>query len=195
MSSNPSKKIVVAVDLDEVVYRYCDGLRDWLRIERGIVVPDEEPSSWSMSEAGWFNSTEEYQAAHGEAVDDGLYTKLELYPDAAKTLWGMSKAGYSLNIITSRFVLPGQNQKVVEQTVQALDRDRIPYDNISFLSDKTLQFADAYIDDSPRNVSALLDCGRFVICRTMSYNQATEAPVRATTWAETRQILRDKFGR
>lgn len=186
--------IVLAVDLDEVVFKYIDGFRNWLREQRGVIVPEGEPRTWSLMESGWFPSEEDFIKTHGEAVDDGIYERLELLPDSIKTLWDLSNSGYQLNIITSRFILPGQNQKVVKQTVQALDDNRIPYSNISFLSNKVLQAADAYIDDSPKNVANLTAADRFVIRRNMAYNQGVQAAAQADTWVEIREILRSRFG-
>lgn len=184
---------ILGVDLDEVVFQYIEGLRKVLHT-KGVVPPSGEPVSYNMSSAGWFSSREDFCKAHGEAVDEGLYTSLELIPGAREKLWELSSAGYQINIITSRFVNPGQHRKVVSQTVEALETHRIPYSNISFLDNKVLQYADAYIDDSPTNLEGLTASGRFVIRKEMAYN--VDSPgVRATSWEEIRSILREKFGK
>lgn len=186
-------KITLGVDLDEVVYKYIEGLRKRMN-SRGLVPPSGEPLSYSMRESKWFPSDEEFFSFHGEQVEEGLYEDLELHEGASETLHDLSGSGYRLNIITSRFVNPGQHQKVVSQTVAALDRDDIPYSNISFLSRKVDQYADAYIDDSPSNLASLAGAGRFVIKRNMAYN--VDSPgVPAASWAEIREILRDTFGK
>lgn len=186
--------IVLGVDLDEVVFHYIDFLREYLR-SQGLQVPDEQPETWSLKDAGWVPSIDDYFKYHGKAVDEGLYEKLKVIEGARENLWDLSNAGYQLNIITSRFVLPGQHQKVVSQTVKALDANRIPYSNLSFMNNKVLQYADAYIDDSPSNVKNLHDAGRFVICFDMRYNQNVESSARATNWKEVREILKEKFGK
>lgn len=187
-------KIVLGVDLDEVVYRYTSGFRNWLEYRHGFTLPPEDPKSWSLKESGWFAQEEDFAKFHGQAVNEGLYEQLETLPQARETLWELSDAGYQLNIITSRFVNPGQHQRVVAQTVKALDRDRIPYSNLSFLGNKVLQQADAYLDDSPKNIKGLKEAGREVIIFTMAYNKALEGR-RADTWGEARAHLRDLFGR
>lgn len=186
--------IVLAVDLDEVVFKYCEGLRAW-QVSHGFEVPDAEPVSWSFVESGWFDSEDDFKHAHAAAVDSGMYANLNVYEGAVGNLWDLSKSGYQINIITSRFVMPGQHKRAVTDTVAALDANRIPYSNISFLSDKGLQYADAYIDDGPINVERLMKMDRFVICRSMPYNMHVESSARSSSWAETREILREKFGR
>lgn len=187
------RDVVLGVDLDEVVFQYLEGLRSALSL-KGVVPPSGEPTSYSMSEAGWFPTHEAFCKAHGEAVEEGLYTKLELVPGAREALWKLSDAGYQLNIITSRFVNPGQHRLVVAQTVEALEASRIPYSNISFLSHKVLQHADAYIDDSPSNLTALSEAGRFVIKKTMAYNQSSPG-LPASSWSEVLEHLRERFGK
>lgn len=187
------RDVVLGVDLDECVFKYIEGLREFMQVG-GVVPPSGEPSSYNMAEAGWFASREAFCKAHGEAVEEGLYTRLSLIEGARDTLWDLSDSGYQINIITSRFVNPGQHQKVVSQTVQALEENRIPYSNLSFLDNKVLQHADAYIDDSPSNVAALVEAGRFVIRKEMAYNVSSPG-VSATSWSEIRTILFDKFGK
>lgn len=187
------RKIVLGVDLDEVVYKYLEGLRSLMAAD-GLVAPEGEPLSYSMHGSGWFPTPEDYVKYHGAQVDAGLYEKLELHEGASETLWDLSDSGYKLNIITSRFVLPGQHEKVVKQTVRTLDRDSIPYSNLSFLSSKADQYADAYIDDSPTNLESLTGTGRLVIRRVMKYNELSPG-VPASSWKEIREVLRSHFGR
>ena len=187
------RKIVLGIDLDEVVFSYCEGLRKKM-MNAGFTVPEGEPISYSMAEAKWFPSNEDFCKFHGELVDEGLYESLELIEDASEVLWDLSNSGYQNNIITSRFVNPGQHKKVVSQTVAALDHHDIPYSNLSFLDNKVLQFADAYIDDSPKNINHLSAADRFVIRKKMLYNEGCPG-VPVSSWKEIREVLREKFGR
>lgn len=185
-------KIILGVDLDEVVYKYIEGLRRRM-ISNGLFPPEGETAYYSMTASGWFISDEEYFSFHGQQVEEGLYEDLELHEGASETLHDLSESGYRLNIITSRFVNPGQHQRVVAQTVASLDRDQIPYSNISFLAQKVNQYADAYIDDSPGNIASLTAAGRLVIKRNMLYN--VDSPgIPAGSWEEIREILRRTFG-
>lgn len=187
------RDIVLGVDLDEVVFNYLGFVREKL-VAAGRQLPDGPPNSWSLPDAGWFKDDADFFKFHGNLVEEGLYDKLELLPGAHETLWDLSNSGYMLNVITSLFVNPGQHQKVCKQTVVALDANGIPYNNLSFLNKKALQFADAYVDDSPKNIESLHEAGRFVIRKEMLYNLSSPG-VRATSWEEIREILREKFGK
>lgn len=194
MSGAVTDKIVLGVDLDEVVFGYISGFRDWLRESLDLDIPEQTPDTWSLCDSGWFATEEEFHRIHGEAVNAGLYENLKVLSGAKKHLRQLSMSGYDINIITSRFVNPGQHKRVVSQTVAALDANHIPYNNLAFLSNKTLMLADAYIDDSPNNIKRLHDAGRFVIAFDMPYNQGLQASARATNWDEVRAILTEKFG-
>lgn len=188
------EKIVLGVDLDEVVFKYNEGLREYLYEDLGIIVPDEEPSHYDFVKAGWFDTFDDFRKYHGYAVDTGLYARLDVYEDSVETLRDLVKNGYVINIITSRFVNPGQHRKVVQDTVEALDANRIPYNNISFMDNKALQRADAFIDDAPHNIENLSKINQFVIRQVRPHNVDCGG-VPAKNWREIREILRDKFGR
>lgn len=193
MTKKLDRRVVLGVDLDEVTFGYLEGFRRWLRT-KNIAVPAEEPQFYDLAHSGWFTSPEEFLKLHGEAVEEGFYEQLELLPGAHHQLQSLSHAGYEINIITSRLVNPGQHRKAVSQTVAALDAHGIPYRAISFLSDKTLHYADAYLDDSPRNLENLGAAGRYTIAFDLAYNRGVEASARVSSWDEAREVLRKRFG-
>jgi 5'(3')-deoxyribonucleotidase len=193
MAFNTPDLIDLGVDLDEVVFKYLKGLREYTG-RNGAPLPLIDPEHFSLTRSGWFTSDEEFKRIHGEAVAEGLYANLKLYEEAAEVLRDLSRSGYRINIITSRFVNPGQHEIVVRDTARALEENDIPYSNLSFLSNKTKMLMDAYIDDGPHNLEPLIDLGRFTITFDQTYNQFVWGP-RANNWREVREILRQKFGR
>lgn len=188
-----NKPIRLGVDLDEVVFEYIDGLRQYLR-SKDMEAPDADPVDYNLGQAGWFDTYEDFKRIHGQAVDEEIYANLNPIPDSIKTLWDLSRSGYEINIVTKRFVNPGQHKKVVKQTAESLDKHRIPHSNLLFLSDKTQFLVDCNIDDSPNNIRDLKNANRFAIIFDFAYNQNMNGP-RAKNWVELREILRDKFGR
>lgn len=191
--ANPDEKVILGVDLDEVCFEYLTGFRNWLST-RGYEVPEGMPTTFSLTEARWFATSEEFKELHGKAVDEGLYKTLPVIPGASKNLWDLRNSGYEINIITSRFVVSGQHRKVVTQTAEAIDDANLPYSNISFLKNKMNFLADAYLDDGPHNITPLREAGRFVIRIHLDYNGDLGGPS-ADTWDESREILRERFGR
>lgn len=187
------RDIVLGVDLDQVVFQYIEAIHEELK-KAGLRDFYEEPEFYDFSKSGWFDSNDDFKKFHGDLVEDGLYEKLKLLPDAHSVLWDLSDSGYEINIITSRFVNPGQHKKVIAQTGESLDANGIPYSNLAFLDNKVNQYADAYIDDSPYNVESLVGAGRRVYRQVMRYNaDCPGIPVRS--WKETRELLRQEFGK
>lgn len=190
---NPVEPIILAVDLDEVCFDYLGGFRKRLEAQ-GLIIPAGKNTSWSLMKSGWVESEEEYKRLHAAAVLDGLYRDLEVLPGAKENMKDLSASGYELNIITSRFVIPGQHEIVVRETAHALDAARLPYSNIMFQRNKVRFLADAYLDDGPHNIESLRAAGRYVIKMNQLYNMYLGGPA-ADNWAEARQLLRERFGR
>lgn len=188
------EKIVLAIDLDETVFSYVDALKDVVAEDLGRIIVGD-PEFYSLWRSGWFDSEEDFRAVHGRAVTEwSIYQNLVPYRGAVDTIRELSKSGYENNIITSRFVNPGQHEKVVADTVRSLEINRIPYSNLLFLANKTRFNADVYIDDAPHNLLALQKIGKTTITFDQRYNQ--EVPgLRASNWQEVREILRELFGR
>lgn len=193
MANIKTPKPVLGIDLDEVVFYYNDSLREYM-IENGITPPEGDPIDYSFMVSGWFDSDEDFRKMHGEAVDKGLYRDLKPKEDAVEMLWELSRAGYEINIITSRFVNPGQHERVVKDTAHSLEKHNIPHSNLSFLKNKTLQYADLYVDDAPRNVEALRAAGRKVVTFDLAYNRHLEG-LRTTNWQELREMIRVELGK
>lgn len=196
MSSNDvivRDKIILGVDLDEVVFQYVPGLRKFMK-ENGHTPPEQSPEFYSLVDSGWFDSNEDYYKIHREAVEQGVYSKLEQVPGASEALWELNDLDYEINIITARFVNPGQHEKVAKQTAAALEEHNIPYSSLTFLSDKKRFLADTYIDDSPNNIIGLRSIGRHVITFDQSYNRGVIG-ARASSWDGVKRLLHARYGR
>jgi 5'(3')-deoxyribonucleotidase len=193
MASNSSDFIELGVDLDEVVFRYLKGIRDYSG-RNGAPLPLVDPQQFSLTKSGWFASDEEFKRIHGEAVAKGLYANLEMYENASPVLRDLARSGYRVNIITSRFVNPGQHEIVVKDTARALEANDIPYSNLSFLSNKSMMLMDGYVDDAPHNLEPLIALDRYTVTFDQTYNKHIPG-ARAANWLELREVLRAKFGR
>lgn len=193
MNDKLNDKIILGVDLDECVFGYLPAISNHMGI-KGFKVPTEPPAAFSMVENGWFETMELFRQTHGDAVENGLYEHLEVFEGASEILKDLSKSGYEINIITSRFVNPGQHGLVVAQTAIALDKNNIPYSSLSFLDNKTRFLADAYIDDGPHNLEPLQKLGRYTITFDQAYNRHIPGP-RVNSWHEAREVLQNEFGR
>jgi len=110
---------------------------------------------------------------------------------AAEALWRLSDAGVWIRVITHRLYVNWGHATAIADTVEWLDRVRIPYRDICFMGDKPEVGADLYIDDAPHNVTALRESGNRVVLFDAPYNQAVTG-LRARDWTECEQmVLRD----
>lgn len=192
-AENPDVKIVLGLDLDECIFNYLGGFRKYLEAQ-GYKIPKEQPNTWNLGDAGWVADEHEFKAKHEEAVSNGLYSNLELLPDAQETIWDFVRSGYESNIITSRFVVNKQHLLVVKQTAEAIEKHELPYSNIMFQKNKNRFIADGYVDDGPHNIEALKECNRFIVKMNQPYNTHLDVPG-ADGWLEIREIFRERFGR
>ena len=182
---------VLGVDLDGVCGDYTAAFRSVVATELGV----EESSlpldrSWDFSE--WGLSADEFERLHRLAVSEHRMLRwMPVIAGAAESLWRLSDAGVWIRVITHRLYVNWGHATAIADTVEWLDRVRIPYRDICFMGDKPEVGADLYIDDAPHNVTALHESGNRVILFDAPYNQAVTG-LRAKDWAECEQmVLRD----
>jgi len=73
-------------------------------------------------------------------------------------------------------------------TVEWLDRARIPYRDLCFVGAKRDVGADAYIDDGPHNIENLRAAGRTAIVFEQPYNRHLGG-LRAKNWNQVEEIV------
>jgi len=187
--------MIIGCDLDGVAARYVQGLRAEVGSAFGLTpeqILAELPDPLDYGFTNWKIIGDKFKEYHTNAVDAGLYAKLEAFEGASKVLWQLSDEGYYIRIITSRFVKHGQNAKVVADTAIWLDKNDIPYRGLDFEKNKTEVFADIYIDDAPMNIDAFHAKGKKVIVFDAPYNQDTEDfGLRAYNWDDVLRLIHE----
>jgi 5'-nucleotidase len=161
------------MDLDGVQVNYEEGLRDFLMAKTGRPRSDfPKLTDYSAIKSGWpIKDREDFIALHAEAVDNGLYTKLNAIPGMPEMVQRLARDGYIIHVITSRFVRSGQHAEVVRQTAISLDKINMPYHEMTFTSRKKEVEADVYLDDAPENIDSLRGVDKNVIVYSQNYNE------------------------
>ncbi len=180
----------MGVDLDGVCGNYTSAFRSVVAQETGV---SEESlpllRSWDFKE--WGLTPEGFERLHFLAVSEHrILRSMPVIDGASETLWRMSDAGVWIRVITHRLYVNWAHATAIADTVDWLDRARIPYRDICFLGDKPEVEADLYIDDGPHNVEALRSSGNRVIVFDAPYNQHLNGP-RARDWLECEQLVRE----
>lgn len=186
---------VLGLDLDDTVMPYLTGLRDFIIQEeaeffKGMSsqeIASHFPDLDTYNSFPWTlinGDRAKFEYYHEKAVDAGLLRNQVAYPHASETLHRLvEEHDIQVYIITSRFVVKGQHNKVLSDTGYALDANNIPYRDIMFVRRKVDVVADVYMDDAPHNLLSLQEAGRNTITFHQSYNQ--EVPgLRVSGWEE-----------
>ena len=179
---------VLGVDLDGVCADYTTAFAQVVAAERGIdVAALTTEVSWDFGE--WGLDRDEFLRLHRLGVQERhMFRDMPALDGVADALWRLSDAGVWIRIITHRLVTNWGHAKIVSDTVEWLDANRIPYRDLCFLGAKPEAQADAYIEDAPHNVAALRSGGNTVVVFDQPYNRDLDGP-RASSWAEAEVVL------
>ena len=181
-------EFVLAVDLDGVCAQHTEAFRRVVARERKVS-EDTLPllRSWSFSEWGFGEG--DFEEMHRLAVlEYRMFRDIEPMEGCSEALWRLSDAGVWIRIVTHRLYTSWGHRVTVNDTVEWLDRQRIPYRDICFLADKSVINADAHIEDAPHNIEAIRAAGDHVIVYDQPYNTHLAAP-RAHNWTEVEEMI------
>lgn len=175
------KKPVLGVDLDGVCADFYGRMREitaeWFECGPADLTADV---SYGLEEWG----VRDYESLHRFAVTQrDLFKTEKIIPGARKYLRKLSDEGYRIRIISHRLFISFFHAAAVQQTVEWLDDNGIPYWDLCFMKEKDQVGADIYIEDNPENVMKLRAAGLHTICFANSSNKHIQPP-RAGSWAE-----------
>ncbi len=190
-TTNP-ETFVLGVDLDGVCAEHTLGFRRVVAKRLGVAeesLPLER--SWNFEE--WGFSQETFEDHHLYAVTQGrMFRDMEVIEGATEALWRLSDAGVWIRIITHRLYVNWGHQIAASDTVDWLDRVRIPYRDLCFLGAKPQVEANLYIDDAPHNIEALRSAGNEVIVFDQYHNRHLQG-LRAHNWQQVEEIVMERF--
>jgi beta-phosphoglucomutase-like phosphatase (HAD superfamily) len=177
-------EFVFGVDLDGVVADFIQGLKpvaaEWLGVPTTSLTDNV---SYGFKE--WNIGTDDaYNDLHRFALKErALFANLPLIDGAAPALRRLSARGVRIRIITHRLYIPWFHRQAVVQTLEWLEKHGIPYWDLCFMATKSSVDADAYVEDSPKNIDALRAAGKHVIVFQNSTNRDISPPC-ASTWPQ-----------
>lgn len=192
MLTPPTDTFIFAVDVDGVCAKYDDALRTVLLREHSInspLLPDnfdpaklDEHVEWNFS--SWGIDEAQFHAIHDLGVREYRFLRdMEVMEGCVDALWRLSDAGVWIRLVTHRIYTNWGHNIVVADTAHWLDKVRIPYRDLCFLSTKSNVASHVAVDDAPHQVAELRAAGRHVIVFDAPYNRELASP-RAHGWAE-----------
>lgn len=184
---------VLGVDLDGTCADFYGGLRpiaaEWLGVDPDTLTTEV---SWNLPEWGISQAPGGYRKLHQFAVTQrDLFRVLKPMPGAPQVLRRLSAEGVRIRVITHRLFIKHFHRIAVQQTVDWLDGNDIPYWDLCFQADKSAVGANLYIEDSPSNVEQLRADGHATIVFSNSTNRHLPGP-RAETWDEVYQLVSEQ---
>jgi 5'(3')-deoxyribonucleotidase len=182
--------IVLGVDLDGVCADFYGRMRqiaaEWFEKPIGELTPDV---SYGLPEWG-IAGPDQYQSLHRFAVTErSLFGTLPIIPGARRVLRKLSDDGYHIRIITHRLFIRYFHAIAVQQTIQWLDNNGIPYTDLCFMKEKDQVGANIYIEDAPDNIQSLRNRNFYTICFANSTNKHIARP-RAENWDEAYDLIK-----
>ena len=150
-----------------------------------------ENPTYGLEEWG-VTGPDSYQSLHRFAVTQrDLFKTMNMMPGARKYLRKLSDEGCRIRIITHRLFIHHFHASTVQQTIEWLDGNGIPYWDLCFMKDKDEVGANVYVEDAPKNIQALRAGGHYTICFANSTNVDVSAP-RVKSWAEVYKLITKK---
>ena len=183
-------RFVLAVDLDGVCADYLASIRPYMAaLGRRDAFDLEQPASWDLVAAGWFESADDYVKTHRYAVERAFFRTMEEIPGMSDALWVLSDAEVHIRIVTHRFLTHGDQDRAAGDTIAWLQakrpdgRVRVPHRDLCFLGAKADANADLHLDDAPYQVESLRASGQDVLVFDQPYNRHLAGP-RAIGWGD-----------
>lgn len=169
----------LGIDLDGCCYDFHGAMRRYLTQRKGYAASElPEPDRWNVWDC-WGLDRQEWQTLFVQGVAEGvLFRQGDTYPDVAWTIDRLRAAGHTIHIVTDRDVHPA----AASSTTRWLADQAIPYDTLTFSSDKTVVPVDVFIEDSPDNARTLEDAGVQVLLMDRPWNRGEHVGQRVHGW-------------
>jgi 5'(3')-deoxyribonucleotidase len=186
--------LILGVDLDGVCADFYSRMREiaaeWFErpLDEMTTTPSFELQEWGVRDRKDYDSLHRFAVTQRE-----LFRSCPMIPGARRYLRLLSDEGARIRIITHRLYIDFFHNAAVNQTVDWLDWNGIPYRDLCFMKDKEQVGADIYVDDSPDNIRLLREQGFYTICFANSTNQHMGSPM-AGAWAEVYDLIHERAG-
>lgn len=188
-----NKEFIVGLDLDGCVADFYDQIRQFYSEWSGKSL-EELPSEVTYGMPEWGLNPDEYKRLHRYSVrQKRLFDVVTPIQGAPQAIRELSNAGIRIRIITHRLFVPYFHAQAASQTIMWLEKHGIPYRDLCLIEDKAAVSADIYVEDTEKNVQAIQDAGRDVICFTNSTNRKFDAKLRAGSWDDAKEIILSKY--
>jgi 5'(3')-deoxyribonucleotidase len=175
----------IGLDLDGVVYRFVDKLRDFIYETTGRPLDEMPPALvWDFFKLQWGYTTAEYKQFVIDGVNDlQIFWRGDMYEGAAEAINYMYKVRKDeIVFITSRHYT-GVEKLAEHATFYWINNVAgLPYNELIFADDKTGYNLDVLFDDAPHNIEGLTAHGERVVAFDQPWNMHLTQADRVYGW-------------
>lgn len=161
--------MIITITLDNVITQYDNGVNNYLQNHPS---PQGENIAETIS----------------QGYAQGLLKTLQPTPGVSDALWELNEQGHHIRILVNRFILHGQNHKIIAHTAEWLDTNDIPYREIYFHTLNPHLPTDIHIDADPRTIKHLIP-HTTVIKYATPQNDHVNGHHTVNNWEETLQLI------
>lgn len=160
----------VGFDLDGVVYNWHGSLREYVMRQTGQPASDfPDPEEWNFYEK-WGLTLEQFIDYCNRGVDDGIIFQWgEPLPGAVESWQRIKDAGHTIHVVTDRRA--GDPGAAHLGTVSWLHEYGLPFDSLTFSSDKSVVKTHVMVDDKLENYDTLTFAGTRAYLINRPWNQ------------------------
>lgn len=145
----------IGVDIDDCLVPWYGPAHD--ACVRAGITAGVTPKTWSPFEEYGCTDQDWYDALEVATLDGTLYDHPP-FPGAVAALRALQAAGHTIHLVTARgFFVHGE--LIRRKTIEMLGDYAVPHNTLTFSSDKTIVRTDAFVDDHPKHIVALLEAG------------------------------------
>lgn len=156
--------MIITINLDNTITEYDEKIKTYL---------EENPPPVG----------ENIATTIAQGYAQGLLKTLKPAPKVSEVLWELNNQGHHIRLFVNRFILHGQNHKVIAHTAEWLDRNDIPYREIFFTTTNPLLHTHLHIDADPRIITLLKNHTTIVKYAT-DKNDHVEGNYTVNNWEE-----------
>lgn len=178
----------IGIDLDEVCYDFAASVHHYLATSTDLEVGEyEKPQCWDFYRK-YGLATEQFLDTCNRGVDAGIiFSYGKPFPGVVDALHSMRNAGHTLHIITNRSF--GADDNAQKATENWLVEHNVPYDTLTFSSNKSIIQTDFMIDDLLDNYEALDRTGCQVYLMDRPWNRDGSDKRRVLSMEEFAEII------
>jgi 5'(3')-deoxyribonucleotidase len=182
--------MIIGIDCDGVLYPFTENFIKFAsnKLKRELPIP----TKWEMWQE-WNITIDEWKDIYFDFLELKGLNLSEPYKDCQEVLKRLREKGHSIFIITHR-LLPFLNSRyrkmVVNATIEFLEDNDIPYDDLLIMEKKFLVKTDILLDDALHNLNK---CESIPICFNQPWNQNYEG-TRVNGWLEFEKLVNELNG-